>query len=178
MINTKYPPVVVVDENDNEIGTAMLAEVWQKGLYHRIVAVFVLDDTGRMLLQLRGPHVKVYANHWDQAVGGHVDEGQSYKQAAEAELSEELGLQNVTLTPVATHRTNTQDETRIINQFARVYMARIPHDTELKPDETEVSKLQWFTPDELKALITQQPESFRPGLLYGLREFFPKFWPE
>ncbi len=51
----KYPPVIVVDENDHEIGSAMLAEVWQKGLYHRGVSIFVLDDQGRMLLQLRSP---------------------------------------------------------------------------------------------------------------------------
>lgn len=44
----------------------MLAEVWQKGL-HRIASVFVEDDQGRMLLQRRGPNVKVYPNCWDQA---------------------------------------------------------------------------------------------------------------
>lgn len=34
--NGKYPQVVVTDENDNVVGSAMLDEVWQKGLYHRI----------------------------------------------------------------------------------------------------------------------------------------------
>lgn len=62
-----YPPVVVVDENDNEIGSAPLAEVWKKGLYHRIVSVFVQDDKGRMLLQKRGADAKIYPNCWDQA---------------------------------------------------------------------------------------------------------------
>jgi isopentenyldiphosphate isomerase len=127
-----YPPVVVVDENDNEIGSAPLAEVWQKGLYHRIVAVFIEDDQGRMLLQLRGPNVSVYPNCWDQAAGGHVDEGQSYDQAAINELAEEIGLHNVALTTLGTYRSSRQDGECIINQFERVYLVRVPHDVVLQ----------------------------------------------
>jgi len=168
-----YPPVVVVDENDNEIGSAMLAEVWQKGLYHRIVSIFVEDDQGRMLLQLRSPHVQVYPNCWDQAAGGHVDEGQSYDQAAANELAEEIGLHNAELETLGTHRSNSEDEGRIINQFERVYVVRVPHDVALRPEAEEVSKLQWFTPAELKARIAKHPEEFTPGLLYVLREYFP-----
>ncbi|HEV7453894.1 MAG TPA: NUDIX domain-containing protein [Candidatus Saccharimonadales bacterium] len=170
-----YPPVVVVDENDNEVGSAMLAEVLQKGLYHRIAAIFVEDDHGRMLLQLRGPDVSVYPNCWDQAAGGHVDEGQSYDQTAANEISEEIGLHNVALTTLGTYRANHQDGARTINQFERVYVAHVPHDVVLQPEAKEVSKLQWFTPAELKAQIAKHPEAFTPGLLYGLRKYFPGF---
>jgi isopentenyl-diphosphate delta-isomerase len=168
-----YPPVVVVDEQDNEVGSAMLAEVLQKGLYHRIVSIFVEDDQGRMLLQLRGPHVSVYPNTWDQAAGGQVDEGHSYDQAALNEVAEEIGLQNVALTTVGTYRSNNQYDGRIINQFERVYVARVSHDVVLRPELEEVSKLQWLTPDELKARIASHPAEFTPGLLYCLREYFP-----
>jgi isopentenyl-diphosphate delta-isomerase type 1 len=169
-----YPPVIVVDENDHEIGTAPLAEVWQKGLYHRIVSIFVQDDQGCILLQLRSPEVKIYPGCWDQAAGGHVDEGQTYEQAAMNEIAEELGLHDVTLTVLGTFRSNNKlDDGRIINQFERVYIARIRHNVVLRPEANEVSKLQWFTPAELKIEIAKHPETFTPGLLYGLREYFP-----
>lgn len=172
-----YPPVVVVDEHDNEVGSAMLAEVWQKGLYHRIVSVFVQDDWGRMLLQLRGPQVGIYPNCWDQAAGGHVDEGQSYDQAATNELTEETGLHNVALTLLGTYRTNNQsDDGRTINRFERVYAAQVPHDAVLHPEAKEVSRLQWFTPAELVALITNHPEKITPGLLYGLQQHYPTMY--
>lgn len=124
----KYPPVVVVDEYDNEVGTATLAEVWQKGLYHRIVSVFIKDDQGRMLLQLRSPNVAVYPNCWDQAAGGHVDAGQTYDLAAYNELSEEVGIKGVELTVLGIFRTNTQESNRTINQFERSYLVQVPHD--------------------------------------------------
>jgi isopentenyldiphosphate isomerase len=173
----KYPPVVVVDENDIPVGTAPLPEVLQKGLYHRIVAIFVVDDQNRMLLQLRGPAVKIYPNRWDQAAGGHVDAGQSYKDAAAAEIAEELDLHNVSLTTVATYRSNERDGDHIINQFERVFKATVPHDITLKPELTELTELRWFTSAELQSLITTQPDILTPGLLYDIRHFFPEFWP-
>ena len=178
MTATNYPPVVVVDENDNEIGTAMLAEVWQKGLYHRVAAVFVFDDQGRMLLQKRGPDVKVYANCWDQAAGGHVDAGQSYGETAADELAEELGLRKISLESVGTYRANHRDGERIINQFERVFRAVIPTGTALSPELAELAELRWFTPAELKQLIARQPDGFTPGLLYDLRHYFPEFSPD
>lgn len=175
MTNKKYPPVVVVDENDNEIGTAMLSEIWQKGLYHRIVAVFVFDEQGRMLLQLRGLNVKAYPICWDQAADGHVDEGQSYEDAAANELEEELGLKDITLTVMGTHRTNDKDGERIVNQFERVYKVEVPHDIQLKPELSELAELRWFTSKELKQLITKKPDTFTTGLLYDINRYFPEF---
>lgn len=167
-----YPPVIVVDEHDNEIGTAMLAEVWRKGLYHRIVGVFVQDAQGRMLLQLRSPGMLVYPNRWDQAAGGHVDEGQTYEQAARNELFEEVGVTDVQLTVLGTHRFNGKEGDRIINQFERVYVAKVPHNIELHAAADEVAELRWFTPEELQQQIAQQPDACTPGLLHCLRTYF------
>lgn len=172
----KYPPVVVVDENDNETGSAMLAEVWQKGLYHRVVAVHVLDDEGRMLLQLRSPNVGFCPNCWDQAVGGHVDEGFGYEQTAAKETAEEIGLHDVPLREMGTYRAEyTLDDGRKVNQFERVYAAYVPHDIVLKSDPEEVAELRWFTPHELKQRVTASPAEFTPGFLHGLRAYFPEF---
>jgi len=168
----KYPPVVVVDENDNVTGFASLEKVWRDGLYHRVASVFVQDNHGCFLLQLRSGNVKIYPGCWDHAAGGHVDQDQTYEQAAITELAEETGLHDQQLTVLGTHRTNTTEHGRTINQFERAYLARVHHDIKLTPKPDEVSKLQWFTTAELKAAIAQEPESFTPGLLFGLREYF------
>lgn len=155
------------------MGLAMLAEVWKKGLYHRISSVFIKDDEGRMLLQRRGSGVKLYPNCWDQAAGGHVDEGFTYETTAANELAEEVGLHDLQLQVVATYRFSTHEDDKIINQFVRVFLATVPHDTPLQPQADEVSELQWFTPEGLKRMIADQPEVFTPGFLYELRKFFP-----
>jgi isopentenyl-diphosphate delta-isomerase len=170
-----YPPVVVVDDHDNEIGSAMLAEVWQKGLYHRIVSVFVVDSQERMLLQLRSRDVAVFPNMWDQAAAGHVDVGHSYDQAAQVEVAEEIGLHDVTLTVLGTQRFNGKADWRIINQFERAYLLKVPFGVALQPDTHEVSMWQWFTKPDLIQQITDHPESLTPGFLMGLRKYFPEY---
>ena len=171
-----YPPVVVVDENDNEIGSEMLADVWRKGLYHRVVLVFILDEQGRMLLQLRSPNVKIFPNCWDQAAGGHVDEGYSYDDTAAKEIAEELGLRDIQLETLGIGRANTKlDDGRVLNRFERIYRGQIPADSALQPDPEEVSKLQWFTPAELRRQIAEHPEIFVPTILEDLRRYFPEF---
>ena len=151
----------------------MLAEVWRKGLYHRIASIFIEDGHGRMLLQLRGPQVGIYPNCWDQAAGGHVDKGQTYKQAALNETAEELGLRDVTLKALGTFRFNNRlADGRIINQFERVFLVQVPYNTVFKPEPEEISKLQWFELSKLKTEITQRPEAFTPGLRYALGKYF------
>jgi isopentenyl-diphosphate delta-isomerase len=129
-----------------------------------------------MLLQFRGSQVGIYPNRWDQAAGGHVDEGQTYDQTAVNELAEELGIENVELTTLGTFRSNeTLDNHQINNQFERSYLVRVPHDIKLKPEPAEISELRWFTPHELAAEIAQHPENFTPGFLYALRKYLPEF---
>lgn len=167
-----YPPVVVVDEQDNVIGNAPLAEVLEKGLYHRIVSVHVQDEGGAMLLQLRSPHVRLYPNSWDQAAGGHVDEGHTYESAALAELEEELGITDVPLRIVDTYRYRGKEGEASINQFVRVYLVTVSRDSQIHIEPKEITTVQWFTLDELRMLVHEQPEHFTPGYLQELRSYF------
>jgi isopentenyl-diphosphate delta-isomerase len=91
MNETEYKKVTVVDEADNVIGAEYLLVAKEKGLLRRAARVFVFDKNGRLLLQRRSSKV-FNPNLLDQSVGGHVDEGESYLEAAERELMEELNL--------------------------------------------------------------------------------------
>ena len=45
----------------------------------------------------------------------------------------------------------------------------------LKPEESEITKLKWFTASELKTLIALEPHSLTPGLLYDIEHYFPEY---
>jgi 8-oxo-dGTP pyrophosphatase MutT (NUDIX family) len=53
------------------------------------VGVILVDDRGRILLQLRDSH-PLYPHHW-ATVGGVVEAGESLEQAARREVLEETG---------------------------------------------------------------------------------------
>jgi 16S rRNA (adenine1518-N6/adenine1519-N6)-dimethyltransferase len=168
-----YPPVAIVDEQDKVIGAEMLAVAWEKGLYHRIVCIMVEDEQGRILLQKRATTMVLHPNYWDNSAAGHVDEGDSYEQAAQQELQEELGIENAALQEIATYRTNEAYEGRILNRFNRLYRARIAADRPIRVETEEVSEARWFTLAEIKQLIHEHPGQVTEGLQQVIREHYP-----
>ena len=117
-------------------------------LRHRAVHIFVRDDEGRVLLQLRSKDKRVQPGRWDTAVGGHVDPGESYEEAALRELQEELGLERPQSSLVHRHD----------------YVWRSPMETEhvrtfellcggpFAPNPKEIDELRFFAPEELPGL--------------------------
>ena len=57
----------------------------------RFSSIILVDRRGWVLLQERDEHPLIDPERWG-FVGGHVDEGESYEQAAYRELEEETGV--------------------------------------------------------------------------------------
>lgn len=167
-----YPPVIVVDTEDNEIGLAMLAEAWEKGLIHRSSLIMVEDGQGNILLQKRSPHMLLYPDRWDNSAAGHVDEGMTYHAAALQEVAEELGIEPRGLAEIGYLYTEDVYEGRIMKQFRKVY--RIKHDGgRLAPvDGHEVSALQWFPVADVKRMAAEAPETLSAGLYHVLTKLY------
>ena len=84
----------VVDDNDEIIAHASITDIYNKKLPHRIVHVLIFNDKGEMALQKRSKHKSFCPNYWSTAVGGHVQQNESYLKAAKREFREELGKYN------------------------------------------------------------------------------------
>lgn len=82
----------VVNSGDKIIGVASKDDVYDKLLTHRIVHVIVFNSKKELALQLRSDRKKSYPGYWDISASGHVISGETYKEAAERELKEELGI--------------------------------------------------------------------------------------
>ncbi len=152
-----YPKVVVVDENDNVIGAEFLSDANAKGMIKRAAAVYVFNESGELLVQQRSALV----NHplcFDQSAGGHVDEGQSYYEAAARELSEELGLGGYELTEVA-------PPLKIPNYFQATYRIVVPDATSIVFNEHELARVIWMSVEELYTIMQQHPEKFAPAFI-------------
>jgi isopentenyldiphosphate isomerase len=167
----KYPPVIVVDENDHEIGAEMLAEVWKKGLYHRIARIMVEDDQGRVLLQRRSHEMVLYPDRWDNSAAGHVDQGMSYLDAACQEVTEELGIKEPQLQEVAHFFMKQEFEGRKMYNFNELYSLKL-EGQQLFVGEEEVSEIGWFTKEELRILVKEHPAQVTGGLAYVIEHYY------
>lgn len=167
---SQYPPIQIVDENDNPIGSTSMHDAYDKGLIHRIVHVIVEDQNGRILLQKRSDKVATAKNCWDISVGGHVDEGESYEEAALRELREELGFdQSVHLEPLDKFYADNEIDGRRFKRFIMTFKAHLEADTEFHPEPEEVSELKWFEPVSVEKLATEHPELIANGIRVYLR---------
>lgn len=152
-----YPPIQVVNENDQPLRGATMEDVHKEGLLHRIVIVILKDLEGRVLLQKRGPLVSTNPNVWDASAAGHVDEGEDYLTAALRELEEELGIAGVELKEAAYYKSEDRFEWRKLNRFRKIYTAIIPGDTAIKFNPEEITEVRWFGHDELIDFIENHP---------------------
>jgi isopentenyl-diphosphate delta-isomerase len=85
--------VILVDENDNEIGLMHKTEAHEKGILHRAVSVFLINSSGDWLLQRRALHKYHSAGLWTNTCCSHPLPEESNTDAANRRLKEEMGLQ-------------------------------------------------------------------------------------
>lgn len=82
----------VVDENDNVIGQALRSEIHAKGLLHREANVLFVTPQKEIVLQKRSMTKQNNPGLLSVTVGGHVDCGETYLDAAIRETFEETGV--------------------------------------------------------------------------------------
>lgn len=82
----------LVDEEDRVVGRATRREVRARTLLHRGVAILCRNPEGEIYVHRRTDSKDVFPGLYDMFVGGMVEAGESYDEAARRELAEELGV--------------------------------------------------------------------------------------
>ena len=86
----------IIDEYNNigeKIGTVDKEIAHEKGLWHKSVHVWIVNDKNEILLQYRCADKKLYPNTWDVSFAGHISAGESSAEAVIREGKEELGIE-------------------------------------------------------------------------------------
>jgi isopentenyldiphosphate isomerase len=154
----------VVDENDCVVGKISHDELYVELLPHRIVHILIFDDEGKMVLQKRSAKKSFCPLHWSTAVGGHVQSGESYEEAAVREFQEELGV-NV---PISFMFNTRYDDPRGFFKFLGVFKVKFNGSFDLNPEEVE--SVEAFSMDEIKSMI-EKGGSFHPELKFLIERY-------
>lgn len=84
--------VVLVDENDNEIGYLDKLEAHEKGMLHRAFSVLIFNSAGDLLLQKRAAGKYHSAGLWTNSCCSHPMPNERMADAVQRRLKEEMGL--------------------------------------------------------------------------------------
>lgn len=150
--------IAIVDEDDTIIGSEDRDVVRRKGLRHRIVRVFVVNDQGQVLLQKRNEQLQDNPGKWDQSVGGHVDAGEDYITAAARETQEELGIKVSDFVSLGKFYIERPAPGGTVRRFQTVFTCK--WNGLVRFDQAEVSAVQWFTIAEIDAWLAKSPDDF------------------
>jgi len=85
--------VILVNEQDQQVGVMEKMEAHQKGLLHRAFSIFIFNEKGEMLLQQRAATKYHSGGKWSNACCSHPRPGEELLDAAGRRLKEELGFE-------------------------------------------------------------------------------------
>jgi len=89
----KEEQVILVNENDEQIGLMPKLEAHEKAVLHRAFSVFVLNDKKEVMLQQRA-HQKYHSPLlWTNTCCSHQRDGETNIQAGTRRLREEMGFE-------------------------------------------------------------------------------------
>ena len=155
--------VVIVDEENNEVGAVPRREMRAGRLPHRATYILVFNSGGELFLQKRTETKDVYPGFYDVAAGGVVLAGENYEEGAERELGEELGIRDAALTQLF----DFYYEDEHIRLWGRAYSCM--HDGALVLQEEEVEDGEFMKVEDVLRLAEIEP--FTPDCLYVLRRY-------
>lgn len=163
--------LILVNEANRAVGCEEKWAVHATGLLHRAFSIFLVDDSGRLLLQRRAGGKYHSAGLWANSCCGHPRPGERTLAAARRRLGEELGA-TVSLRPAFRARYRTELENGLVeNELVYVFFGRaLPR---LEPNPAEVSAVEWVGLDELLADLTRRPARYAYWLLHYLRAHEP-----
>jgi isopentenyldiphosphate isomerase len=146
----------IVDEEGKIIGEETRENIHKKGLLHREIHVWYYTSKKEIIFQLRGKHKDTFPNLLDATVGGHVELGESFEDAALKEMLEETGVKakKDDLKQITTLRKKAKDNvTGMTNNALRnIYAYR--YEGKLGDLEVEGDKGQGFEKYSIKRLLS------------------------
>jgi isopentenyl-diphosphate Delta-isomerase len=84
--------VIVVDEQDNDVGAMEKMEAHKQGVLHRAFSVVIFNSKGEMLLQKRASEKYHSGGLWTNACCSHPMPGERIEDAVHRRLREEMGM--------------------------------------------------------------------------------------
>ena len=162
--------VILVDENDNEIGVMEKLQAHQEGLLHRAFSVFIFNDKSELLLQQRALTKYHSAGLWANTCCSHPRPNETIKDSANRRLFEEMGM-SCDLAIKTNFIYKTEFENGLIeHEFDYVLVGFTNQNPMLNIEEVESFK--WQSIIDIKMDISSNPQNYASWFKIALEKVF------
>jgi 8-oxo-dGTP diphosphatase len=148
--------IPIVDAQDNVIAHKDRADIDYTTDIFRTASLWITNSNGDVLLAQRKLDKKVDPGKWAEAVGGTVENDDTYEETVIREAEEELDLTNLSIT-----KGPKQFITTPCSYFVQWYVATIDKDiSEFTIQDTEVEQIAWIPYAQLQQEIRDVPDKY------------------
>jgi isopentenyl-diphosphate delta-isomerase len=162
--------VILVDTDDNPIGTMGKLEVHEKGILHRAFSVFIFNNQNELLLQRRALSKYHSAGLWTNTCCSHPRPNEDTMAAANRRLVEEMGMV-ADLEHKASFIYKTPfDNDLTEHEFDHVFVGYSNTDPIINKEE--VDSFKWVLLEEVKSEIKTNPDHFTSWFKIAIDKVF------
>ena len=162
--------VILVDENDQQIGLMGKMEAHEKAVLHRAFSVFVQNKNGEIMLQQRAADKYHSPLLWANTCCSHQRNGESNLEAGKRRLQEEMGFVTELTEAFSFIYKAPFDNGLTEHELDHVLLGKSNIEPKINPKEVESYK--WMTPKEIKIDIEKQPEIYTAWFKIIFEKFY------
>lgn len=163
--------IILVDENDNQVGIeGKLKSHLGAGVLHRAFSIFVFNKKGELLLQQRSAEKMLWPLFWSNTCCSHPKEGETWKQAGQRRLEEELGFScPLEFKGKFQYHAGYKD---IGSENELCYVLAGKYEGEVIANKKEVASFKWIDFEAVKEDVAQNSKKYTPWFKIELEKFF------
>ena len=166
----KEEQVILVNENDEQIGLMPKMEAHEKAVLHRAFSVFVFNEQNQLMLQQRAAEKYHSPLLWANTCCSHQRDGESNLEAGKRRLQEEMGfvceLEEKTSFIYKAPFDNGLTEHELDHVMVGYY------NDEPVINRAEVENFKWMTVEEVKADMALNPEIYTEWFKIIFEKFY------
>ena len=148
-----------VDRNDEPIGIIPRSEVFTQRANFRVAHDLIFNSGQELLVQQLATTRTRHPSYWGSSVAAYLFAGESYREAAERRLKEELGIRGMPLNYIG--KTSMMDESS--RKFIAVFTTI--HDGPFNFDRDHIERLEFLPVHVIHRLQATGLRTFTPTFL-------------
>lgn len=161
--------VILVDENDRELGTAEKMKAHMECRLHRAFSVFIFNSRKELLLQRRAGSKYHCGGLWTNTCCSHPRLGETLKKAVKRRLREEMGFACDLRKVFDFVYKAALGKNLYEYEYDHVFVGNYDGVPRLNP--TEADDWKWISLDELKKDIVKNAEKYTPWFRIILEKY-------
>jgi isopentenyl-diphosphate delta-isomerase len=161
IVSSESETLILVDESDRVVGHLSKGACHDgEGVLHRAFSLFVFNRDGKLLLQQRSEHKRLWPLFWSNTCCSHPRAGETMDEAVHRRLRQELGMSSELQFLYKFQYQARYGDEGSENEICWVYVGI--SDDEAQANPSEISDHRWVAPANLDAEMAATPEIFTP----------------